>query len=129
MEKAAYFMYSQQFNLVDRAAVFTKQTILFCNTLPPTISNIEYQKQVIRSTASVGANYIEANEAFSKKDFLFRLRIARKEAKESEYWLQLLQETNNASYTTRAQALQQEAKELRLILSSIINKASPADKR
>ncbi|HLX13466.1 MAG TPA: four helix bundle protein [Bacteroidota bacterium] len=68
---------------------------MFCKKLPNNLSNLEYSKQVLRSSGSVGANYIEANESLSKKDFLLRIRICRKEVKESRYWLQLLLETNS----------------------------------
>ncbi|MDY7032550.1 MAG: four helix bundle protein [Thermodesulfobacteriota bacterium] len=63
---------------------------LFIKGLPRTISNIEDGKQVIRSSGSVGSNYIEANEALSKKDFIVKIKICRKEAKESRYWLRLM---------------------------------------
>jgi len=59
-----------------------------------TIANIEDGKQLIRSSGAVGANYIEANEKLGKKDFVFRLKIARKEDKESRYWLRLIQSNN-----------------------------------
>ncbi|RZJ56361.1 MAG: four helix bundle protein [Flavobacterium sp.] len=58
--------------------------------LPRTIQTIEDGKQLVRSSGSVGANYIEANESLSKKDFCYRVKICRKEAKESIYWLTLL---------------------------------------
>jgi four helix bundle protein len=62
--------------------------------LPRTVINDEIGKQLIRAATSVGANYIEANESLSKKDFLTRIKICRKEAKETGYWLKLL-EINN----------------------------------
>jgi len=62
--------------------------------LPKTIANIEDGKQLIKSSGSTGANYREANESLSKKDFLMRIKISRKEAKESAYWLRLIYETN-----------------------------------
>ena len=86
------------------------------------MTNIEDGKQLIRSSGSVGANYIEANEKLGKKDFKFRVKIARKEAKESEYWLRLLKEGNPTLH--QFDDLIQESNELRKILSSIINKTS-----
>ena len=88
--------------------------------LKPTLANIEDGKQLIRSSGSVGANYIEANEKLGNKDFIFRLKIARKEAKESGYWLRLLKVSNpeNEEIIT----LLKESEELRKIISSIINK-------
>ena len=58
--------------------------------IPKNLPNTEISKQLVRSAGSVGANYIEANEALSKKDFLMRAKISRKEAKESCYWIKLL---------------------------------------
>ena len=113
------------YNLEERTFQFAKGVRLFVKTLPKTIANIEDGKQLIRSSGSVGANYREANEALSKKDFLMRAKISRKEAKESEYWLRLIHETNQLDRTTdtEAQRLMQEAVELKKILSSIIEKS------
>ncbi len=66
------------FDLEKRTFGFTKNVALFCKELPKITSNFEYAKQVIRSSGSVGANYIEANEALSKKDFVMRIKISRK---------------------------------------------------
>ncbi|MGR3292636.1 MAG: four helix bundle protein [Candidatus Scalindua sp.] len=88
-----------------------------------TISNIEYGKQVVRSSGSVGANYIEANEALSKKDFIMRIKISRKEAKESAYWLRLIAETKSEEYTEDGNKLSNEATELKKIFSSILEKS------
>ena len=83
------------YDLEERTFQFAKAVRLFVKQLPKTIANIEDSRQLIRSSGSVGANYIEANESLGKKDFLMRMRIARKEAKESAYWLRLIHETNN----------------------------------
>ena len=58
--------------------------------LPYSISNSEDGKQLVRSSGSIGANYIEANESLSKKDFVMRVKISKKETKESKFWLRLL---------------------------------------
>jgi len=81
---------SKQYDLEDRTFSFAKNTRLFLKKLPKTTSNIEDSKQVTRSSGSMGANYIEANESLSKKDFLMRIKICRKESKESIYWLKLV---------------------------------------
>ena len=73
--------------------------------MPKTIANIEDSKQLIKSSGSVGANYIEANEKLSKKDFLFRMKISRKEAKESVYWLRLIDSTNDLTNSQEAQRI------------------------
>jgi four helix bundle protein len=72
------------YDLEDRTYLFAKECRLYVQKLPKTISNIEDGKQLIRSSGSVGANYIEANEKLGDKDLTFRLKIARKEAKESK---------------------------------------------
>ena len=82
---------SKQYDLEERTLRFAKEVIVFVNTLTKTMANNEIIKQVIRSSGSVGANYIEANEALSKKDFAMRVKICRKEAKESGYWLKLIE--------------------------------------
>ena len=79
--------------------------------------------QTLKSSGSVGANYREANESLSKKDFLLRIKISRKEAKESAYWLRLIHETNNLKNSNDAKRLIQEANELKKILSSILEKS------
>jgi len=88
------------------------------NKLPKSVSNIEDSKQLVRSSGSVGANYIEANESLSKKDFLYRIKICRKEAKESVLWLNLLSDLNSDEF--EFQLLINEAVELKKIFSTII---------
>jgi four helix bundle protein len=77
---------------------------------------------LIRSSGSIGANYIEANEAISKKDFVHRLRISRKEAKETRYWLRLVDVEKAMELEAEQASLIQEATELLRILSAIIEK-------
>ncbi len=86
-----------------------------------TLSNIEVGKQLIRSAGSIGANYIEAEEALSKKDFVMRIKISRKEAKETIYWLNL-SESNNEQIREK-EVLIQESTELMKIFGSIIEKS------
>lgn len=107
------------FNLEQRTTQFSKAVIDLCKQLPKNTVNFKLTDQMIRSATSVGANYIEANEALSKKDFVHRLRISRKEAKETNYWLELVKHSNPEIDLTR---LIQETKELRNILSAIITK-------
>jgi hypothetical protein len=73
------------YDLAERTFVFAKDVISFIKSLPRNICNIEIARQLVRSAGSVGANYIEANEALSKKDFMMRVKICRKECKESQY--------------------------------------------
>jgi four helix bundle protein len=115
MEKKVY-------DLEERTYLFAKNCRLLLYTLPKTTGNYEDSKQLIRSSGSVAANYIEANEKLGNKDFKFRLKISRKEAKESILWLRLLRDLN-ISHINELSTLIQEAEELRKILSTIINKS------
>ena len=111
------------YDLEERTFQFAKDVRLFVKTLPDTIANIEDCKQLIKASGSVGANYREANEALSKKDFLLRIKTSRKEAKESSYWLRLIDETNDLEKKNEAVRLINEAIELKKIFSSIIGKS------
>ena len=114
---------SKPFDLEERTYLFARDCRFYVQKLPKTISNIEDGKQVIRSSGSVGANYIEANEKLGDKDLSFRLKIARKEAKESKYWLRLLQELN-PDFEITSKELIFESEELRKILAAIISKTT-----
>jgi four helix bundle protein len=111
------------YDLEERTFQFAKDVRLFVKKLPKTTANLEDGKQVTKSSGSVGANYREANEALSKKDFVMRIKICRKEAKESAYWLRLINETNNLKNADEAKRLRQEANELKKIFSSILTKS------
>lgn len=107
--------------LDERTLEFAKKIIRLCKALPRNTENIELMRQLIRSGTSVGANYREANDALSKKDFAHRLRITRKEAKETNYWLDLLIEPNQ-EFKKQIEILLQESTEIIKIFSSIIEK-------
>jgi len=111
------------YDLEERTFKFAKRVRMFVKRLPKTIANTEDGKQLIRASGSVGANYIEANESLSKKDFVFRIKICRKEAKESGYFVRLIKETNPKEFDSEALALYNEAVELKKIFSSIIEKS------
>ena len=80
---------SKQYDLEDRTLEFAKRVRGFVKKLPKTIANIEDSKQVVKASGSVGANYIEANESLGMKDFKMRIKISKKESKETRYWLRL----------------------------------------
>jgi len=111
----------KRYDLEDRTFKFAKRVIEYVRALPKTITNIEISKQLTRSSGSVGANYIEANEALSKKDFIMRIKISRKEAKESHYWIGLTEP--NEDYLKEKEALAQEASELMKIFGAILHKS------
>ena len=114
---------SKPYDLEERTFQFAKSVRIFVKALPKTLANIDDSKQLVRASGSVGANYIEANESLSKKDFLMKIKISRKEAKESAYWLRLIHETNKLKNGNDVQNLMQEAIELKKILSSILEKS------
>ena len=108
--------------LENRTENFAKDVINFCLNLKKGTINNELIKQIIRSGGSIGANYREANESLGKKDFKYRIRVSRKEAKETSYWLELIRKANpNESKTI--DKLSKEVFELRNIFSAILNKA------
>jgi len=111
-----------RYDLEERTFIFARDTALFCKKLPKTQSNLIYCNQVIRSSGSTGANYIEANESLGQKDFKMKIKICRKEAKESAYWLRLIIATNDETFSKEATRLYDEAVELKKIFSSIANK-------
>lgn len=110
----------KRYDLEGRTFLFAKHAIGYVNTLPKNISNIEIGKQLVRSAGSVGANYIEANEALGKKDFAMKIKISRKEAKESRYWLGLSEPQNDKA--SDKEALIKEATELMNIFGAILKK-------
>lgn len=109
-------------DLQERTAQFALRVRDLVRALPRTISNIEDVKQLVRSSGSVAANCIEANEALGDKDRVMRFRICRKEAKESQLWLRLIDSGKISLLVDEKHALEQEAQELKLILTAIIKK-------
>ena len=109
------------YDLENRTYKFAYEIRTLVRKLPKTIANNEDAKQLIRSSGSVGANYIEANESLSKKDFKYRIKVCRKEAKESRYFLRLLYiiDTNIEKDKNN---LVQEAFELTKIFGAILKK-------
>ena len=101
----------------------------FIKALPRTLTNVDDARQLGRSSGSIGANYLEANEGLTAKDRKHRMRIARKEAKESRWWLRLLDAGNVPEVERERAALEQEATELLRILSSIILKLDGGEGR
>jgi four helix bundle protein len=109
-------------DLEDRTFLFAESVRTFVKELPRTANNIEDIRQLARASGSVAANWIEADEALSKKDFLMRVKICRKEAKESRLFLRLVDTGSTKATLAHRDGLATEARELTLILSSIISK-------
>lgn len=112
-----------KYDLEERTFRFARDVRLMVKKLPKdSIIVQEDGPQLLKASGSVGANYCEANDALSKKDFVYRMRVSRKEARESHYWLRMIDATVDSNSETSR--LIQEAMELRKIFSSIINKAA-----
>ncbi len=82
---------SKEYDLEERTFQFADRVRKFVRKLPKDICNLEDIPQLVRASGSERANYIEANEAFSKKDFYYRIKVCRKESKESRFFLRLME--------------------------------------
>lgn len=111
----------KKYDLEERTLKFAKNCVDLCKLFIKDVINIEFIGQLIRASGSVGANYIEANECISKKDFYHRIKICRKEAKESKYWLNLLLHANG-KHSGQIVLLIDEAFQLTKIFGSIVMK-------
>jgi four helix bundle protein len=110
-----------KYDLEERTLDFGKRIIRMAKSLPKNTINFKLIDQVVRSGTSMGANYREANETETKKDFKYRIRICRKEGKETIYWLKLIIEAN-PEFKKRIEPLLQESSELVKIFASILEK-------
>lgn len=108
---------TRKFDLEDRTLRFAANVRHFLKQLPRSICNEVDGRQLLRSSGSVGANYIEANDNVGERDFLYRIKICRKEAKESRYWLRLF--VVDETKTQELSALTKEAEELMRIFAAI----------
>ncbi len=113
----------KRYDLEERTYEFAANVRSFIRRLSRTLCNIEDAKQLIRASGSVGANFIEANEALGKKDFLMRVKICRKEAKESRMFLRLIDVSGKPDLQNERDSLVQEAHELTSIFGSIARKS------
>lgn len=121
---------SNKYNLNERTFRLAKTVREFCKLIKITVINLDDVKQVIRSSGSVGANFIEAQENLSQKDFYHRIKICRKESKETHYWLNLmiLDDKEKKENFDLKEILAKEALELTKIFGAIINKSVINDK-
>jgi four helix bundle protein len=108
--------------LDERTIKYAIDVRLLIKSLNKNFYNQDDLSQLLRSSGSVGANYIEANECLSKKDFIYRIKICLKEAKESKYWLRIIKNTHNPESTYEIDRLINESSQLVRIFSSIIIK-------
>lgn len=112
----------KKYDLEQRTEIFSLAVRDFCRALKKDVVNLEYIKQLIRSAGSVGANYIEANDNLGENDLKMRIRICRKESKESVYWLKHVLTYEDNELEIKRLELQQEANELMLIFAAILRK-------
>jgi four helix bundle protein len=111
----------KKYDLEERTFVFARKVRIFIKKLSKTLSNNEDSKQLIRSSGSIGANYIEANESLSRKDFSYRIKICRKESKETTFWLKLL-DLGDLTIDSEYLDLIKESQELTKIFGAILEK-------
>jgi len=112
---------TKQYDLEDRTLKFGKRVLRLAKALPKNTINFKLIDQFVRSGTSMGANYREANETETKKDFKFRMRICRKEGKETIYWINLIIEAN-PDFEERIKPLLQETTEIVKIFAAILVK-------
>lgn len=116
------------FDFEIRTTEFAKRIIRLCKAMPQNAINIRLISQIVGSAGSIGANYREANDALGDKDFGHRLKISRKEAKETLHWLELIEEAN-PNLKPLMSDIKKEAFELKNILSAMINKINRKNKK
>lgn len=115
----------KRFDIKERALFLAIRTAQIIKDIPKNIISVEFCKQLIRSSSSIGANLEEADGTLSKKDFINKLGISRRESRETKYWLKLIKLSNLVADPKKTQEIDfliQEAQEITLILSTIINK-------
>lgn len=109
-----------EYDLEKRTLEFARRVRSFVKSLPRTVCNREDVPQLVRASGSVGANYVEANNALSKKEFRMRIRISRREARESQYWLRLVDTQGQSPLEKERHDLIGEGEELAKIFGAIL---------
>ena len=109
-----------KYDLEERTALFGENVISLCKRLKITTVNRSIVSQLVRSSTSIGANYMEANGASSKKDFRNKIYICKKETQETKHWLRMLSQAE-PTYKKEIQVLWKEAQELTLIFGKIVS--------
>lgn len=111
----------QEYDLAERTASFAEQVIAFCHSIHSDHVSTPLLTQLVRSATSIGANYCEADEAGSKKEFKYRLSLCKRESKETQYWFRMVA-VAEPKHKERARELWKEARELTLIFAAIHRK-------
>ncbi len=116
------------YNLEERTAKFAESIIVLLNSIKKNPINLPIISQLVRAGTSIGANYCEANDASSRKDFRNKIYICKKEANETKYWLRILAQAQ-PDLKDKIRILWQEAQELNLIFQKIVNSLNDKDKK
>ncbi len=109
------------YDLESRAAEFSKRALAFAKAVPRNVVTLPLTRQFVRSATSIGANYCEADDAVSRKEFHCKIAICKKESRETKYWIQMLVAAEPAM-AEQAKPLWLEAKELHLIFTTIVRR-------
>jgi len=113
--------FSNKFDLEERTAKFGEEIVRFCKKSEKDLVMKPIISQLIRSGTSIGANYCEANNASSRKDFRNKIFICKKEAQETKYWLRISSDNLNKDQKEKARILWKECQELTMIFQKIVN--------
>ncbi len=111
----------RNYDLEERTAVFGEAVIEFAKKIPRNPVTLSLISQLVRAATSVGANYCEADNAYSKKDFINKISLCKKESRESKHWLRMVAKAI-PSFEAEAKNYMNEAQELNPIFASIVNK-------
>ncbi len=106
-------------NLLERTKTFAVSAIKISSCLPRNPAGFAIASQLVRAATSIGANLIEAQEAISHKDFLYKINISLKEAKETKYWLELIFSSNLLAIKEVAPILQENEEIVRILVASL----------
>ncbi len=117
---------NKKFDLEERTAVFGENVIVFARGIKLDEVNKPLIRQIVRSSTSIGANYMEADGGVSKKDFRNKIGTCKKEAKETKHWLRMISKSNPEK-TEECRVLWKEAHELVLIFSKIFSNSKDPD--
>lgn len=121
MPKQVQNQNAKKYDLEERTATFGELILDFVNELSNTPVNRSLISQLVRSATSIGANYMEADAADSKKDFYYKIALCKKEAKETMHWLRMIARANRVT-EERCRELSREVHELVLIFSAILKR-------
>ena len=113
---------AKKYDLIERTSIFAERVRNYALGLPKNAANTEYVPQLIRAGSSPGANYVEANEGLGDKDFKMKIKICRRESKETAYWTRLTITDGSKEVEEERQWIKNEAKEFVLIFTSILKK-------